>query len=84
MKLEINNEELINHLNRQLTNILGGDDDIFPYLDECLVRLKKCFERTNNSYYQNGGQSYFSHYHSGQYSYITYLIQYIIEEIIII
>ncbi|MDR7857544.1 hypothetical protein [Tissierella sp.] len=74
MKIELNNQELINHVNRQITNILGGNDDISPYLDEALVRVKKCFDITKNKYYHDGMQSYFSHYHSGQYAIFLYYL----------
>lgn len=75
MNIEININELINHVNRQLTNMLGCCDDIAPYLVTSLSRVKKCFEVTKNKYYHDEmGRVYFSPYHSGQYSIFLYYL----------
>ena len=75
MKMELNNHELINHVNRQLTNMFGQCEDIAPYLDDSLLRVKKCFKATKNKYYQNEmGGGHFSPYHSGQYAIFLYYL----------
>jgi serine O-acetyltransferase len=75
MKMELNNQELVNHVNRQLTNMFGQCEDITPYLDDSLLRTKKCFSVTMNKYYHNEmGGIHFSPYHSGQYAIFLYYL----------
>ena len=75
MNIEINKYELIEHVNRQLTNMFGICDDIALYLDTALERTEKCFEINNNKYYHDAtGCAFFSPYHSGQYSIFLYYL----------
>lgn len=75
MDIEIGRIELINHVNRQLSNMFGPCDDVASYLDEVLVRVEKCFQMNNNRYYRNeSGKVFFSPYHSGQYSIFLYYL----------
>jgi len=75
MNIEINNIELINLVNRQLTNMFGRCDNVAPYIDTSLNRVKKCFEVTKNKYYYDEkGEVNFSPFHSGQYSIFLYYL----------
>lgn len=75
MIIEIGRHDLIDHVNRQLTNIFGSCDDIESYLDITLQMCEKCFRASNNSYYNDKkGRIYFSPYHSGQYSIFLYYL----------
>lgn len=76
MEMELSKEELINHLNRQLTNNFGLCGDVEPFIDAALKRVQICFEATKNKYYHKGtsGNAYFSPYHSGQYSIFLYYL----------
>lgn len=71
MNIELNKQELTHYVNRQLSNTFGDCSDVYPYLDEALLRAKKCFSVTKNKYYQDG---YFSPYHSGQYAIFLYYL----------
>ena len=75
MKMELNNEELTEHVNRQLTMMFGKSDIITPYLNDTLLRVNKCFRLNTNKHYKDkAGQVYFSPYHSGQYSIFLYYL----------
>ncbi|HEY5557155.1 transferase [Acetobacterium sp.] len=72
--MELNSNELINYVNRQLTNIFGEGGDISPYLADALLRVNKCFKATKNKYYHNAEGVYFSPFHSGQYAIFLYYL----------
>ncbi len=75
MIIEIGRDGLINHVNRQLTNIFGSCDDVAPYIDITLQRCEKCFKVNRNAYYYDDrGVLFFSPYHSGQYSIFLYYL----------
>lgn len=74
--MELSKQELIIHVNRQLSNMFGPCEDIEGFIDMTLKRVETCFQHTKNKYYHktdNGGE-YFSPYHSGQYSIFLYYL----------
>ncbi len=75
MIVEIGKADLINHVNRQLTNMFGPSDDVEPYINVTLQKCEKCFQVNKSSYYRNDQQElFFSPYHSGQYSIFLYYL----------
>lgn len=75
MKIELNRDELSYHINRQLNNLLGGYYDLIPYFDKTLKRVNNCFSVNKNKYYHDqDGTTYFSPYHTGQYSIFLYFL----------
>jgi len=76
MDMELSKPELIIHINRQLSNNFGPCGDIVPFIDITLKRVETCFQWTKNKYYHKAdlGKTYFSPYHSGQYSIFLYYL----------
>jgi serine O-acetyltransferase len=76
MEMEISKEELIVHVNRQLSNNFGNCTDVGQFIDIALERTEKCFKVTKNKYYhkKDKEEPYFSPYHSGQYSIFLYYL----------
>ena len=67
-------EELIVLVNRQLSNLWGGDFDVAPYIDRALERVLICLSKSKNKYCKDTGKVVFSPYHSGQYSIFLYYL----------
>lgn len=76
MEMELSKEELIAHVNRQLSNNFGHCGNIEQFIGITLERVETCFEATQNKYYHKAvnGDVYFSPYHSGQYSIFLYYL----------
>lgn len=82
MIIDIGRSDLINHVNRQITNLFGSCDDIESYLDMTLLKCEKCFGVYNSSYYRDKkGEILFSPFHSGQYSIFLYYLSNTIHQI---
>lgn len=75
MEKEMNDDELANYVDRQLNNFFGHCDSVYPYLNDALFRVEKCFRVTKNKYYNDGnGKALFSPFHSGQYAVFLYFL----------
>lgn len=76
MEMELSKEELIVHVNRQLSNNFGNCEDVEGFIDITLERVQTCFKAARNKYYHKKGndEPYFSPYHSGQYSIFLYYL----------
>jgi serine O-acetyltransferase len=76
MEMELSKEELIVHVNRQLSNNFGQCENIEQFIDITLERVETCFQATRNKYYRKTIKAdvYFSPYHSGQYSIFLYYL----------
>ncbi len=64
--------EIANHVNQQLKNILISDEDVTPYVVNALHKTQKCFLPNQNKYYNRDDN--FSVFHSGQYSIFLYYL----------
>lgn len=75
MEYGINEKELCEHVNKQLSNLLICSDNVAPYIQKALDRTMNCFKLTQNKYYhKKKGEPSFSIYHSGQYSIFLYYL----------
>lgn len=75
-KIDLNREEIITLLNKQLSNFFFLTEDESGYieetLDHVLERCYNCFKEVDNKYFNNGSEVFFNHYHSGQYAIFLY------------
>lgn len=75
METEITTQQLVNHVNRQLSNFFNVPDSVELYISESLSRVEKCFKKTKSKYYKDErGRVIFSPYHSGQYAIFLYYL----------
>lgn len=61
-------------VNQQLMNMFMCSKKVDPFLEHALERLEKCFSYSSDKYYHRDGETYFSPYHSGQYSIFLYFL----------
>lgn len=75
MNREINNFQLAEYVERQLSNAFGTSKGTAPYLEESLERTIDCFSKANCKYYFDENNNVrFSVFHSGQYSIFLYYL----------
>lgn len=76
MRLEINKNDILDGLCRQLRSFYsldGNEVGILDFLlDQVLTRCEKCFIGNPNKYYSLDGEVYFNPFHSGQYTVFLY------------
>lgn len=76
MKFEINKEDIINGMIRQLKSFFEISDDEIKIInslsEDVFTRCQVSFSASNNKYYSKGGEVYFNPYHSGQYTIFLY------------
>lgn len=85
MKLELNAPQLGELVARQLANLFQFDSGretpvLTAGIEQALRRCKACFGRTTNKYYYQAGESFFSPWHSGQYSIFLYFLSHAIAK----
>lgn len=66
--------DLIKLVNSQLEGVFMCNEKVDAFLDVALERLELCFSHSSDKYYQKEGETYFSPYHSGQYSIFLYYL----------
>ena len=78
MNIAISHDLLLSLLKKQLDNsfILTDNEEkcIERCLSETLIKTELCFSNTPNKYYTKNNETYFSPYHSGQYSIFLYFL----------
>jgi serine O-acetyltransferase len=78
MNIAISHALLLSLLKKQLDNsfILTDNEEkcIERCLSETLIKTELCFSNTPNKYYTKNNETYFSPYHSGQYSIFLYFL----------
>lgn len=78
MKFAIAPSEILLLVEKQLTNIFtfGQEDKVLleAAFDKTLKRLEYNFSHSTNKYYSDGGETYFSPFHSGQYCIFLYYL----------
>lgn len=75
MRLELDIFELSNLVEKQVKNLLNSEVLVYPYMEECLIRVEECFRKSANKYYRNSSNEIvFNPFHSGQYSIFLYYL----------
>ena len=78
MNIAISHDLLLSLLKKQLDNsfILTDNEEkcIERCISETLTKTELCFSNTPNKYYTKNNETYFSPYHSGQYSIFLYFL----------
>ena len=77
MELSLGMECLVHYLKKQLSYFFPDDrsvQDMDKHTEETFDRIERCFSAVNNHYFRRGGQTYFNHLNSDQYSMFLYFL----------